>query len=136
VADDLLVLAQGAALAGPRTLDLRDDAAQRLGVGKPVGRVGARERWRVELGAVPWSAPLAGFVFLGWGDEVEVAGVTGRERLTRLSVQLTIPEIPADPQGLFDLAALPALELRRPRDWSRIDEAGSALLEAIGAKAS
>jgi len=133
VADDLLVLADSSALAGPRSLDLRDDAAERLGVGKPVGRVGARERWRVELAAVPWSVPVSGFVFLGWGDRVEVVGVTGRERLTRLSVQLTIPEIPADPQGLLDLAALPALELRRPRDWRRLDEAGAALLRAIGA---
>lgn len=132
VADDLLVVANGAAFAGPRSLDLREESATRLRLGEPLGRVGTRDRWRVEVGPVPWQVPLAGFVFLAWGDRVELANVTGRERLTRLAAHLTIPEIPADPQALFELATLPMLELQRPRDWGTLDAAGGALLEAIG----
>lgn len=131
VADDLLVVADGTAFAGPRSLDLREEAAARLGVGEPLGRISTRDRWRIDPGPVPWQVPLAGFVFLAWSDRVEIAEVTGRDRLARLTPHLTIPEVPADPPGLFELAALPALELRRPRDWSALDAAGDALLAAI-----
>src|SRR4051812_24651657 len=36
--DDVLVIDAGTALAGPRSVDLRDEAARRLGVGEPLGR--------------------------------------------------------------------------------------------------
>lgn len=132
VADDLVVIANREVLAGPRTLDLRDEAATHLRLGEPLGRVSTRDRWRVETGPVPWRVPLAGVVFLAWAERVEVVEVTGRNRLTRLAPHLTIPEIPADPVALFELAGLPMLELRRPRDWGAVDGAGHALLDATG----
>lgn len=131
VADDLLVLGDGAAFAGPRSLDLREEAATTLRIGEPLGRVSTRDRWRVAVKPVAWRTPLAGFVFLAWSDRRSVTTITGRDRLTRLAAHLTIPEIPADPVALFELATLPALELARPRDWGAIDGAGEALLEAI-----
>ena len=43
--------------AGPRSIDLRPDAAARLGLGESIGVVGARERWR--LRAPPVTASCA-----------------------------------------------------------------------------
>ena len=60
LADDLLVTDGGTALAGPRCVDLRGDAAERLGSGEPLGVVGQRERWRMALGPVPPRCPCAG----------------------------------------------------------------------------
>ena len=51
VSDDVLVIDGGTALAGPRSVDLREEAAERLGVGEPMGRVGQRERWRFSAAA-------------------------------------------------------------------------------------
>jgi hypothetical protein len=131
LADDVVVVEGGQAFAAPRSLDLREDTAARLGLGEELGRVGARERWRVVLGPVPSTLPLAGFVFLAWDDRVDVRRVAGRERLERLSASLTIPGLPADAATLLDLASLPTLELRRPKDWRVLDTAGHALLAAV-----
>ncbi len=132
LADDIVVVAGGRAFAAPRSLDLREESAQRLALGEALGRVGARDRWRVTLEPVPLEVPLAGFVFLAWGEEVDVVPLEGHARLTRLAAELTIPDRPADPSALLELAALPALELRRPRDWDAFDAAGEALLAALG----
>lgn len=51
--DDMLVLEGRTPLAGPRSVDLREDAAARLGAGEEIGLTGARERWRLQLGPVP-----------------------------------------------------------------------------------
>ena len=76
--DDLLVIdADGNALAGPRSIDLRESAAQRFGVGEPLGVIGARERYRMVVGAVPRPCPLRGFIRLAWGG---VPTVTPRAR--------------------------------------------------------
>src|SRR5581483_9726346 len=84
VADDILVLDGLAALAAPRSVDLRREAAEALGIGVPLGRV-----------------------WLGWGDAIEVATVGARERLRRIASQLTIPNVPARADALLELAALP-----------------------------
>lgn len=130
-ADDLVVVENGAAYAAPRSLDLRRESADALELGEPLGRVGARERWRVRLPEVPLSVPLAGFVFLQWADELEVAPVSGRARLRRLLEALTLPDLPTSPASALELAALPCLELRRRRDWRALDAAGDALLDAL-----
>jgi hypothetical protein len=75
LADDLLVLDGSDVLAGPRCIDLRADAAQRLGAGEPLGVVGTRERWRLRLGPLASSAPLRGWGILDWGDDVAVEPV-------------------------------------------------------------
>jgi hypothetical protein len=132
VADDVLVLDGRTAFAGPRSLDLRGETAEYLGIGEPLGRVGARDRWRVELPPISARTPLAGWVYLEWSDRVEVVPVRGRERLARLRQHLTVMDIPVGAQALFELAALPSFELRRPRDWGSLELAGSRLLDAIG----
>lgn len=131
VCDDMLVLDGDDALAGPRILDLRAESAEWLGLGDYRGNVGARERWRVELDDVPAGTRFRGWVFLSWGDNIEVEAVRAGERLPRLVRHLGLRVPPARPDRLLELAALPGWEFRRPRGWDRFDEAGDRLLEAL-----
>ena len=67
VSDDVLVLDKATAYAGPRSIDLRTDAAQTLRTGQPLGMIGDRARWRVPLGPVEPELPFRGWVTLRWG---------------------------------------------------------------------
>jgi hypothetical protein len=69
VCDDPLVIDGRSTFTGPRSIDLREDAAARLGAGEAIGVTGARERWRLRLGSAGDRHVLAGFVFLTWGDD-------------------------------------------------------------------
>ena len=128
VCDDMLVLDGGSPLAGPRSIDLRADAAERLGAGKPIGITGARERWRMRLPQVGGGLVLAGWIFLAWGDTVAVRPVGAGERLSRLFAERGVRLPPARPELLVDLAELPAWELSRPRDWDSVDACVDRLL--------
>jgi hypothetical protein len=131
MSDDVLIFDGGSALAGPRSIDLRADAAQRLGVGEPLGEVGARERWRLSLGAVPASLPMRGWLTLGWGDAVTVAPVRGHERLAALLPHQGVRIGSPDPSDLLELAALPHWQVIRPRAWDALAALNDRLLEAI-----
>jgi hypothetical protein len=132
VADDVLVLAHGAALAAPRCLDLRPDAARALGLGTPLGVVGGRERWRVDLAPVPAETPLHGFLVLEWGEPAALEPVPAAERLPLLFAALTIHLPPPDPPALLDLAALPMWRLRRPRRLGSLDDVLALIRSAAG----
>jgi hypothetical protein len=127
--DDMLVIDGRIAFAGPRSIDLRADAAARLGAGRPIGMTGARERWRLPLGAVPDECVLAGWVFLTWGDRVDARPLSAVDRLARVVAQRALRVPPARPDALLDLASLPAWELSRPRGWSSLAEAADRLLD-------
>jgi hypothetical protein len=131
LSDDLLVLRSGRALAGPRCVDLREDAAEATGLGENIGVVGGRVRWRVLLGRVLPEAPLAGWVVLDWGDEVAVRPRPAAGRLPTLLENVTVIPAPPDPATLLDLSALPMLELVRPRDFASLADSGEALLAAL-----
>ena len=133
LSDDLLVLRGQTALAGPRCVDLREDAARATGLGEDIGVIGGRVRWRVPLGSVPAEAPLGGWIVLGWGDSVDVRRVPAATRLPTLLENVTMVPTPPDPSALLDLAALPMLELVRPRDLEAMPQAGEGLLDALGA---
>jgi hypothetical protein len=132
LADDLVVVDEGIAYAGPRSLDLRRESADALAVGEPLGQVGARERWRISLDPTALAVPVAGFVFLRWDQRSAVTGVSGSARLTRLMQALVLPDRPASADAMLGLAALPCLELGRRRDWKTVAESGAALLAALG----
>ena len=132
VCDDMLVLEGGRPHAGPRVLDLRAEAAERLSAGNYLGIVGARERWRLALGEVPPGGRFRGWIFLAWGDDVAVEPVPASERLPRLTEHLGLRVPPLSPQRFLELAALPGWEFRRPHGWDRFEEAGSRLLAALG----
>ena len=119
--------------AGPRSVDLRRETAERLGAGEELGVIGARERWRVGLPPIEPEVPLAGWVFLEWGDEVAVTPVEPGERLARLLHHRGVRLPPASHEALLGLAALPAWEVRRPPDWDSLADSGERLLDVLDA---
>ena len=129
VCDDLLVVDGRSTFTGPRSIDLREDAAARLGAGEAIGVTGARERWRLRLGPAAGRHALAGFVFLSWGDEVRVRRLGAAERLERLAPQRGVRLEPLRQDAVLDLATLPAWEISRPRSWASLPEVGRRLLE-------
>lgn len=131
VCDDMLVVEGANALPAPRSVDLRPEAAKALGAGDPLGRVGARERWRLQLGPVGRDLILRGWIFLAWGDRVETMRVSGPERLRRLGATRGARLPVADPHRFVELAALPAWELRRPRSWASLAPAAERMLAAV-----
>jgi hypothetical protein len=130
--DDLLVIADGDVLAGPNSIDLRPETARELRVGEDLGVVGARERWRVVTPASSPRTPLAGFVSLSWGDDVELVPLSARQRVELLLAGSILGLPSASPHRLLELAALPAWELRRPRRWTALSEAGRLLVNRLG----
>jgi hypothetical protein len=129
VCDDMLVVGDEGVHAAPRVLDLRQEAAERFEVGEALGVVGARERWRVRLASAPDGLPLRGWIFLSWDDRISISRVPGSQRLARLAPQLGLRVPPRRPEVFLDLISLPAWELRRPRGWDSLGEAGRRLVE-------
>jgi hypothetical protein len=129
--DDVLVIDEGTVLAGPRSIDLREEAAARLGVGEPLGRVGARERWRLALDPVPVELPLRGWISLEWGDEIGVEFLRGAERLAAMIPHRGIRLAPTAPEALLQLSALPHIRFTRPRKWDALGDATARLVETI-----
>lgn len=131
VCDDLLVLADLTALAGPRSIDLRGAAAHRLGIGTNMGVIGERERWRVDLDPIPAELPFRGWVELHWGDGITVRSKRGSDRLRSLIPHRGLRAQPARPEQLIHLAAMPVLELHRPPSWDSHQDAIEALLDSL-----
>jgi hypothetical protein len=129
--DDMLIVDGRTALAGPRSVDLRPEAAEALDAGEPLGVVGARERWRLVLDPVEPSLPLRGWVFLSWGDEVRLEPLAASERIARLLAHRGVRLPPRSPEELLELAALPAWELTRPRGWDSIARSAELLFDAV-----
>jgi hypothetical protein len=125
--DDVLVLDGESALAGPRCLDLREETAIELGLADHSGQARGGERWRLPLSAIEPELPFRGFVFLSWAEQVELLPVRPADRLARLAASRNA-RAAKEPVGLLDLARLPAFELRRPRAWAALPEAGGRLL--------
>jgi hypothetical protein len=131
--DDMLIVDGDRPLAGPRSIDLRADAAERLGAGEPIGMTGARERWRLRLGPPAPAATLRGWVFLAWGERVEARALPARERIPRIAEERGLRLPPVRPDALLELASLPAWELSRPRGWASLPQAADLLLELASA---
>jgi hypothetical protein len=131
VCDDVLVLEGIQAFAGPRTVDLRRDAAAALQAGENIGLAGARERWRLKLGPLDRRLSIAGWIFAAWADKVEMRRLPVADVLTRLLANRAINVPPEDPEALLQLGALPAWELRRPRSWAAMPDALDRLLGVL-----
>jgi hypothetical protein len=131
VSDDVLIIDNGTVLAGPRSIDLRGEAAQQLEAGEPMGRVGARSRWRLPLAPVPTELPLRGWVTLEWGDEVAVEPLHGAQRLASLLPHRGVFLVPQDSGALLRLSALPHYRLTRPRKWALLGDATERLMHAL-----
>lgn len=131
VCDDVLVLDGSTALAGPRSIDLRADAARQLRMGESLGMVGERERWRVPLEAIAPELPFRGWVALRWSEQPALQRLLGVGRLRELLEHRALRVPPRVPTASVELASLPFLELCRPRRWSAIDDAAEQVLSAL-----
>lgn len=132
VSDDLLVIRDECALAGPRCIDLREGAARHLGAGGSIGWVGTRERWRVPLEPVAQELPMAGWVTLDWGTDTSIDPVPPAERFPRLLDNMTVIPEPRNPSAILDLAAMPMVTLRRARNLEALADTASRLVEHLG----
>jgi hypothetical protein len=119
VTDDVLVFANGTAMAGPRCIDLRPEADR---FGSAVDVRPNDPRRRVSLPRIEAEHRLAGFIHLEWSDaEPGLEPLDHRAALERLLVLRSEKGYPVDPRKLLDLAALPTRLLRRPRSWDGVD---------------
>lgn len=132
VSDDMLVLRGMDACAGPRSIDLRPETAKALGVGVELGRIGTRERWRVHVGHTEAELPLRGWIFLEWSTSLERTTLRTSETLRRLLPQRGVRLPPPRPEALLELAELPGLLLRRPRDLVSLPATLTLIEEVIG----
>ncbi|MEU7620424.1 hypothetical protein AB0B27_30640, partial [Micromonospora rifamycinica] len=117
VADDILVVDHAKVYAGPRGIDLREPVP---GPTLATRTVRAGDRLRVRLPPIADRTPLGGWLFLGWGPTPTTTPVPPAELLTRLAGCRSWRRLPTDPTALLGLAALPAWDLTRPRDWAAL----------------
>lgn len=128
VTDDVLVFGAGAALAGPRCIDLRPDM-KRFGRGTSVRPSDPRNR--ISLPPIAAEHPLAGLIHLEWSPaETAIEPIHHRDALKRLLMVRSENGWPRDPRALLELAALPTLCLRRPRSMKGLD-ASVALMRSL-----
>jgi hypothetical protein len=131
VCDDILVVDNDQAMAGPRCIDLRQGAADYFQLGTYIGRLGTRERWRAQVPPVPATSPFRGWVVPAWADDVRVEPVPAAQRLPLLVAQrgLQVPE--TDDGKWLDLLTRPMTSFQRPQDWSAVDTAMTRLLDCL-----
>lgn len=130
--DDALVIEDGRALAGPRCVDLRPQSAQALSVGRPLGVVGTRERWRVYVGECEASYPLGGWVLLEWAPLATATPVPSRDRLDILLRHRALPLPWVAAPVFLQLVARPMLRWSRPQALDAMDGSLPPLLAALG----
>jgi hypothetical protein len=130
LSDDILVLDGLSLFPGPRSVDLRHEAAAVLG-GEALGVVGARPRWRLEPGPAPVATPLRGFVHLTWGDALEIESLELEERLRELLWHFVLRPATDDALAVLDLAGLPAFRLTRPQRLDALDSGVDQVLDAL-----
>ena len=129
LSDDLIVIDGGDVLAGPRCVDLRPDAAAALGVAARASPVRGGERLRLSLPPAPAAAPLHGWLFLAWADDVSLHRLRPGAWLDRLAQHRSTSS--AYSPSLLDLAGLPAWELCRPRTPDSLEPAVERLLGLV-----
>jgi hypothetical protein len=126
--DDLLILDGLECFAGPASVDLRAEAAGRLG-GASLGVVGNRERWRKAFPVGVLQAPLGGWIELAWSDEL--VSVDPIEAVAdRLALLDRHKSLPMNGEQILDLATVPMFRWSRPRSLGAAGEAVDALIAA------
>jgi hypothetical protein len=95
--------------------------------GAPLGRVGTRERWRQTIDGDVLTAPLAGWVELGWGEEETWEALGVGERLAGLERAVGLP---VEGEEALRLADRPSFRIGRRRGDDASDSA-ERLLRAL-----
>ncbi len=131
LADDLLVLDGSDVFCGPRTLDLRADAAKWFGGTRSLGMAGARERWRIDLGPAPATAPLAGWIVPGWSENLEITRQPGASVAHHIAPARAVTGIAIEPTAFLTAASYPAIEFNRPRDLAEMADGLDRLLDEL-----
>jgi hypothetical protein len=124
--DDLLVVGDDLAYAGPRCVDLRDLSVVG-GLAGTVRSVRKGTRHRLDLPVTEAVAPLRGWFFLEWGDAVEAVPCAAAPRIERIMAQRRWASTAINPRVLLALASLPGWVLRRPPGAEHME----ALLELL-----
>jgi hypothetical protein len=131
ITDDLLVIDRGLALAGPRCIDLRQEAARVLETGEELGIVGLRERWRVRVGACAPGTAVAGFIVPTWGDD-EVSVLPPVRRLQVLFSNSALQGVTMnEPDEYLRLTSLPMVSWVRPKSWLSAHRSFDVLLHEL-----
>jgi hypothetical protein len=128
LADDLAITDGERVFTGPRCIDLR---APLPGVGHVMGRSRGDSRWRVVLPHDGAHYPLGGWVFLGWGEPIDMTPVPAQELVRQLARIRHRSQLPSNPRLLLDLAARPAWTLTRPKDWKHADATLDLLVATV-----
>ena len=113
MSDDLLVIDEQSVFRGPRCIDLRQPACAALGAEGRTDPVRG-DRRRLPLADVEAELPLAGFIFLEWGAQLELTRLGLVERMRLLASHRAGGSVSGQPEAALMLAELPAAEIRRP----------------------
>jgi len=131
LSDDLLVMEGGNVFCGPRTLDLREEAARWFGGTRSLGMAGARERWRLDLGPAPEAAPLAGWIVPGWSADIMVERQPGAAAAHHIAPARSVTGLAIEPQVFLAAAAHPAVAFNRPKDLTQVAAGVHRLLDEL-----
>jgi hypothetical protein len=128
LSDDLAIVQNNVVMTGPRSIDLRANAAGTAAPGRPV----RGDRHRVTLPPAPDAVPIVGLAYLAWTSREAFTPVALRERMEILGRHRTFPSLAADPVALLDLASLPMVTAGRPKIIDALDPFGRGLLDHFG----
>jgi len=133
LSDDLVIVEDGLALAGPRCLDLRAQPAVRCLALADSQPVRGTDRLRMTLAPGPAQAPLAGTVVLQWGSRLTMTAVRIPDRVRRLlPYRMFADRLAVAPNSILELCAVPMLILTRPHGERGLREAAKALADYFG----
>ncbi len=131
LADDLAVVDHGRVLAGPRTIDLRADAASALGLTPETTRVRLGDRQRYPGPPGPAEATLVGVVEIRTGPEVRAEQVRPAARLGVLAQHLNLPDL-CPPDQVFELCAIDYVRVHRPHHLGALPATVDEVLAIVG----
>ena len=134
LSDDMLLTDGASAFAGARAIDLRPDAAHRLGIEDRTTPARGTQRLRLALPAVRAAYPLAGWIVLRPpGTQPSLDRLPVVERVPALGEQVMLSLLPARAETFVALAALPAYQVSRDDTWSSEDRLVEEILSAVAA---